>query len=234
MPARLDAGCSRPVPKCRRVLQPPPGVSRSEGTAPVRPVATMANSEEPAFDGRDVDAVAPPDCRRGLQPPRGARRRPAPRVRSPAPRWQALKNPPTTDSTRRGAPSRHRAGGWRLTDSSDRGRGRGVRRFGASRTGEGGWEALRPLAGGGETRCPQGVRNVGTFNVETFQRSPRSHGLEVAVHEADRDGPLPDRGRHPAHHAMAHVAGGEDARDAGLEQEGVALEGPVPRPLAFA
>jgi hypothetical protein len=60
------------------------------------------------------------------------------------------------------------AGGRRLTDSSDRGRGRGVRRFGASRTGEGGWEALRPLAGGGETRRPKGVHNA-----PTFHRPPR-------------------------------------------------------------
>ena len=51
-------------------------------------------------------------------------------------------------------------------------------------------------------------------------------GLEELVQELDRDRTVADRRRDPLDRAVAHVARGEDAGQARLEQEGIAVEGP--------
>lgn len=52
---------------------------------------------------------------------------------------------------------------------------------------------------------------------------------EVVVDELDGDRALPDRGGHPLDRPVAHVAGGEDAGQAGLQRQRKAVQQPARR-----
>ena len=49
---------------------------------------------------------------------------------------------------------------------------------------------------------------------------------QILMHVLDRHGPLSYCRGHPVHRACPHIAGGEDAGAAALQQEGIAVELP--------
>src|SRR5580704_11310855 len=52
------------------------------------------------------------------------------------------------------------------------------------------------------------------------------------MNELDCDGAFAHPGGHSLHRTVSHVAHREDPRDVGLEQAGITLQCPAPRPLA--
>ena len=71
-----------------------------------------------------------------------------------------------------------------------------------------------------KAKSQEAVRPAGEFR-GARSASSRSVPQEL-VHEGDGHAALPDRRRHALHGAQPHVAAGEDAGDAGLQQVGIA------------
>jgi len=71
-----------------------------------------------------------------------------------------------------------------------------------------------------KAKSQEPVRPAGEFR-GARSASSRSVPQEL-VHEGDGHAALPDRRRHALHGAQPHVAAGEDAGDAGLQQVGIA------------